>query len=381
MCGIVGLFLKDKTLEPKFGAMLQQMLGTMCERGPDSAGFAIYCDAKPGKMKITIRPSSEVSDFSAIGQKISEASGASVEVHRRGTHWVVSAAVKDEAAVLQAIAGLGRQISVVGSGRRMEVYKEVGLPSDVARTFGLGSMSGSHGIGHTRMATESAVTTRGAHPFSTGPDQCLVHNGSLSNHNAVRRELKREGLTFATENDTEVAAGYLYVENEDRVSSWRCSGGSRSTISMDSTRLSLAPRPGLACCAIRGVQAGRDGGDRQVRRVRFGVPRACRSSRHRGRARVGTGAGNRLFLGAPLMPVIDLATSSVRELNQALHGLVAQTNESDWRVLNPRGLHNHCGRHRRSGDDRGRRTRWLLLRRHEQAGVRYDLRQRRTGGC
>jgi glutamate synthase domain-containing protein 1 len=98
---------------------------------------------------------------------------------------------------------------IVGTGRRMEVFKEVGLPADIARRFDLAGFAGSHGIGHTRMATESAVTTTGAHPFSTGLDQCLVHNGSLSNHNALRRALTREGIAFATENDTEVAAGYL----------------------------------------------------------------------------------------------------------------------------------------------------------------------------
>jgi glutamate synthase domain-containing protein 1 len=70
-------------------------------------------------------------------------------------------------------------------------------------------MTGTHGIGHTRMATESAVTTLGAHPFSTGSDQCLVHNGSLSNHNNLRRELIHQGMEFETENDTEVAAAYL----------------------------------------------------------------------------------------------------------------------------------------------------------------------------
>ena len=91
----------------------------------------------------------------------------------------------------------------------MELYKEVGRPEDVAERFELAGMSGTHGIGHTRMATESAVTTDGAHPFSTGADQCLVHNGSLSNHNDVRRVLEREGFAFETENDTEVAAGYL----------------------------------------------------------------------------------------------------------------------------------------------------------------------------
>ena len=97
----------------------------------------------------------------------------------------------------------------MGAGDAIEIYKEVGYPSEVARRFDLKNMRGTHGIGHTRMATESAVTTLGAHPFSTGPDECLVHNGSLSNHNNVRRELVRDGMTFETENDTEVAAAYL----------------------------------------------------------------------------------------------------------------------------------------------------------------------------
>jgi glutamate synthase domain-containing protein 1 len=105
---------------------------------------------------------------------------------------------------------------VVGAGQRIELYKEVGLPAEVADRFGLSAMSGTHAIGHTRMATESAVTTNGAHPFSTGPDQCLVHNGSLSNHASVRRSLRAQGVTIETENDSEVAAGYL---------TWRMSQG------------------------------------------------------------------------------------------------------------------------------------------------------------
>jgi glutamate synthase domain-containing protein 1 len=100
----------------------------------------------------------------------------------------------------------------------MELFKGVGLPADVSKRFGLAQKSGSHAIGHTRMATESAVTTQGAHPFSTGPDQCLVHNGSLSNHNDVRRKLIRENISFETQNDTEVAAGYL---------SWRLREGEK----------------------------------------------------------------------------------------------------------------------------------------------------------
>jgi glutamate synthase domain-containing protein 1 len=131
--------------------------------------------------------------------------GAQAELH--DNHLVITT---DE----QAVADLRRKLaeagaSIVSEGEAMEMYKAVGLPATVSDRFGLPVMVGTHGIGHTRMATESAVTTNGAHPFSTGADQCLVHNGSLSNHNGWRRILQREGLTFETENDTEVAAAYL----------------------------------------------------------------------------------------------------------------------------------------------------------------------------
>jgi glutamate synthase domain-containing protein 1 len=105
---------------------------------------------------------------------------------------------------------------IVGSGHSMEIFKGVGSPKGVSQAFGLAAMSGTHGIGHTRMATESAVTVDGSHPYSTGLDQCLVHNGSLSNHNDWRRRLIRKGQRFQTENDSEVAAGYL---------TWRMSEG------------------------------------------------------------------------------------------------------------------------------------------------------------
>jgi glutamate synthase domain-containing protein 1 len=207
MCGIVGLFIKDKALEPKLGAMLSTMLATMCDRGPDSAGFAVYGSGSQGSVKLTVRGPAGY-DFAALAARIGKAVGAKVGCVAQDTHGVLSVPASAEAAARAALtseAGL----KVVGAGTRMEIYKEVGRPDLVARRFGLEKMTGSHGIGHTRMATESAVTTDGAHPFSTGADQCLVHNGSLSNHNALRRQLARRGLSFETENDSEVAAGYL----------------------------------------------------------------------------------------------------------------------------------------------------------------------------
>jgi glutamate synthase domain-containing protein 1 len=208
MCGIIGLFLKDAALEPQLGAMVDRMLGTMCDRGPDSAGFAVYGAAEPGAVKLTLRAPPGC-DLEHLACQLSAAAGGPPAHVVRDSHIVITVAAEREALVRVALAETAPDVTVVGGGRRMEVYKEVGRPDAVARRFGLAAMAGSHAIGHTRMATESAVTTAGAHPFATGDDQCLVHNGSLSNHNAVRRELGRHGMRFATDNDSEVAAGYL----------------------------------------------------------------------------------------------------------------------------------------------------------------------------
>src|SRR3990170_4281190 len=158
MCGIVGLFAKSSDVEEHLGEHLAAMLVQMSSRGPDSAGVAVYRDPAPsGWSKLTL--------YSANPHE----------------HW----------------------------GEVIEIYKETGLPEEFAAAFHLEDFTGTHALGHTRMATESRVTTEGSHPFSTGLDLCLVHNGSLSNHNTLRRNLRREGIEFQTENDTEVAAGYL----------------------------------------------------------------------------------------------------------------------------------------------------------------------------
>lgn len=210
MCGIVGLFAKDQGIEAALGGYLATMLAVMGDRGPDSAGFAVYGAGNAASVKLTLRGPAGY-DFAALAAQV--APGAALS--RRATHAVLAVSLADEARVRAALAVAAPGIVVVGAGRRMEIYKEVGLPADVAREFALDTMTGSHGIGHTRMATESAVTTDGAHPYSTGLDQCLVHNGSLSNHNAVRRDLARDGLRCITENDTEVAALYLTKQLRD----------------------------------------------------------------------------------------------------------------------------------------------------------------------
>ena len=209
MCGIVGLFLKDKSLEPRLGSMLEEMLITMTDRGPDSAGIAIYRGADDGAGKITVQSGAPDEDFDGLQNELAEKTGVDVCITVKNMHAVILVPHANLEEARHAVLEIRPDIRIMSYGDSVEIYKEVGLPEQVAKRFDLGAMSGTHGVGHTRMATESAVTTLGAHPYSTGADECLVHNGSLSNHNNLRRELIRDGMTFETENDTEVAAAYL----------------------------------------------------------------------------------------------------------------------------------------------------------------------------
>jgi methylamine---glutamate N-methyltransferase subunit A len=209
MCGIVGLFIKDKALEPQLGALTAEMLGTMCDRGPDSAGFAVYGAPQSGKSKITVQSPTPDKDFAGLADALSKAIGGGVALAAKSSHAVLTVPAAKADAARAAIRSGHPSVRIMGSGDTIEIYKEVGYPTEVSKRFDLASMTGTHAIGHTRMATESAVTTLGAHPFSTGPDQCLVHNGSLSNHHNLKRELAHDGITFETDNDSEVAAAYL----------------------------------------------------------------------------------------------------------------------------------------------------------------------------
>ncbi len=209
MCGIVGLFLKDKSLEPKLGDMLTDMLITMTDRGPDSAGIAIYGGESEGKVKLTVQSDDPDTSFHKLDNALRDAVKGKVSMNVKDTHAVLEINADQMATARAYLAENHPELRLMSRGESLEIFKEVGLPEKVAERFEVRQMSGSHGIGHTRMATESAVTTMGAHPFNTGDDQCLVHNGSLSNHNSLRRKLRRLGVHIETENDTEVGAAYL----------------------------------------------------------------------------------------------------------------------------------------------------------------------------
>jgi glutamate synthase domain-containing protein 1 len=143
-----------------------------------------------------------------VGRGLADVFGGTGEPRVRASHAVL--VVEADAPEAEAWVRANRpDLRVMSAGSVIEIYKETGLPREFVEQFALSELTGTHALGHTRMATESRVTTAGSHPFSTGFDLCLVHNGSLSNHNRLRENLRREGIEFQTENDTEVAAGYL----------------------------------------------------------------------------------------------------------------------------------------------------------------------------
>ncbi len=209
MCGIVGLFIKNPDLEADLGKHLAAMLAEMTDRGPDSAGAAIYHDpVASGAAKVTVLAEDPGYDWDALADEMRQGFGKNASLAVRRDHAVLKA--KASPADVQGwLAQLHPELRVNSAGEAIEIYKGKGSPREFIANFGLAEFSGTHALGHTRMATESAVTTEHSHPFSTGLDLCLVHNGSLSNHNRLREELRHKGIRFQTDNDSEVAAGYL----------------------------------------------------------------------------------------------------------------------------------------------------------------------------
>jgi methylamine---glutamate N-methyltransferase subunit A len=209
MCGIVGLFAKSAAIEERLGRNVAAMLVQLSDRGPDSAGMALYRDpVADGTSKLTLYSPDPREDWDALVGELRRVFGGAGEPRVRSSHACI--VVDGDPGDAEAwVRERQPRLRVMSAGHAIELYKEVGRPEAFAEHFALDDVQGSHALGHTRMATESRVTTEASHPFSTGLDICLVHNGSLSNHNRLRLRLRREGIPFQTDNDTEVAAGYL----------------------------------------------------------------------------------------------------------------------------------------------------------------------------
>jgi len=209
MCGIVGLLVKKPSLRPQLGALMVPMLTGMTERGPDSAGLAVYTTpVSEGRRKLSLYSGEHAVDWSELLGRLRHAIVETHEIATHGNQAVLTTAADAD----QVVTWLKRHapgVAVLSVGQSIDLYKDVGAPADIARRYRFGELEGTHLVGHTRMATESAVTPAHAHPFTAGRDFCLVHNGSLSNPHLVRKHLEPLGIEFETDNDTEAACRFF----------------------------------------------------------------------------------------------------------------------------------------------------------------------------
>jgi methylamine---glutamate N-methyltransferase subunit A len=212
VCGIVGVFYKADGAIGPVGEVLSEMCDLLFRRGPDSAGVALY--GAPLEDGLVVRVDLDRADLEAAEAQVLSAAREIVSVAEhvrrdRSLRMVVSDDAEGKLADLleQRVPG-ARVFSV---GRSMEIVKDLGMACDITERYELGSFRGSHGIGHTRMATESRVDIAHSHPFWARPfpDIAVVHNGQITNYHKLRRRLEQKGHRFATENDSEVIAVYI----------------------------------------------------------------------------------------------------------------------------------------------------------------------------
>ncbi|MBW4553033.1 MAG: class II glutamine amidotransferase [Aphanocapsa sp. GSE-SYN-MK-11-07L] len=209
MCGIVGLLVKKPELRASLGELMVPMLLGMSERGPDSAGVAVFGEALPnGDRRYSLYSDRESFDWKALLEKFQVQSDPAANIHIHSNQAVLLTQTGSNV-VKSWLKTAYPDLYLLSVGRAIDLYKDAGSPAKIVDRYQLAALQGSHVVAHTRMATESAVTPDRAHPFTAGEDFCLVHNGSLSNPYSIRRQLEPRGIHFDTDNDTEAACRFL----------------------------------------------------------------------------------------------------------------------------------------------------------------------------
>jgi methylamine---glutamate N-methyltransferase subunit A len=209
VCGIIGLMAKKEELRQSLGELVLPMFDCMAERGPDSAGLAVFAAAvEPPLRRFSLFSERHGYDWSGLAGLLETDLGCRADIVTRDNHAEVVAPLEVDR-LRQWLKQRGNGVRVLSVGHSIEVFKDVGRPDEVARRYEFSALRGTHCVGHTRMATESQVSPAHAHPFTAGEDFCLVHNGSLSNPYSLRRLLEEENLEFETDNDSEAACRFL----------------------------------------------------------------------------------------------------------------------------------------------------------------------------
>jgi len=225
MCGIAGLIHKDKSVN--IGSELQSMLQALKHRGPDSTGYALYADNDGQNFIMRFKVGENVGEGSnAVNEEASVYNerkkivdknlsdlGAIIVKEERLTPYSFRYEIKYDKDLMEFSKKIesAEMTEILSIGKSLELIKDIGDAKEVCDRYNLDKITGTHGIGHARMATESGVDIKSAHPFWGYPfsDVSVVHNGQLTNYWNNRRALENKGMRFISECDSELIAVYL----------------------------------------------------------------------------------------------------------------------------------------------------------------------------
>ena len=230
MCGIAGLIHRGKSTN--VGGEMQNMLQSLKHRGPDSTGYALYGDSGSSDYVLRFKVGENVKEGSTavveddsvyqerknqVNSEITSA-GAEIVEQKQITPYSFRYVIKTGDDLLELAKKIEsvEMTEILSLGKSLELVKDIGDATVVANQYGLSNFTGTHGIGHTRMATESGVDIRSAHPFWGYPfsDVSVVHNGQLTNYWNTRRKLEKLGMRFMSTCDSELIA--VYIANKIR---------------------------------------------------------------------------------------------------------------------------------------------------------------------
>jgi methylamine---glutamate N-methyltransferase subunit A len=213
MCGIVGFFRKTAEDTP-VGCRILGMLNALACRGPDSAGVALYGPASPTGwvLQVKLGDRGDLDEMAAQVEAVVRAMAQPANAMRHLAFWsckLPASASLDK--ITREVEKIRGDLEVVSAGEKLRIVKQIGSPRELNANYEVDQFQGSHGLGHTRLSTESIVDLSHSQPFwSHGyPDLAIVHNGHITNYHQLRRQYEQSGVRFYTENDSEVIAIYL----------------------------------------------------------------------------------------------------------------------------------------------------------------------------
>ncbi|XAT57757.1 glutamine amidotransferase [Rhodobacteraceae bacterium IMCC1335] len=222
MCGIAGLIHKGKS--SNVGGEMTAMLQALKHRGPDSTGYAVYGEPTEGNYVLRLKVAEAedmakgrgihqvLADRIAEVEAIMQEHGVTVKMKENATEYALRYLISHEGDTTALAEHIEETdgVEILSLGNGLELIKDLGDASDVAGLYGLNEFNGTHGIGHTRMATESDVDIRSAHPYWAFPynDVSVVHNGQITNYWIMRRQMERKGHRFMSNCDSELLAVY-----------------------------------------------------------------------------------------------------------------------------------------------------------------------------